>query len=169
MNFTIHKGKHRASPLYWLCWWPLLVNPEQVSRKLCFTFSSKYDLGNDDQQDHNKLFGIAYGNIHRNSARFGWRYDNKKNVFILSAYCYINGERVMTDLCTVVANHWYDCHIICVGSIYTFKVINQSGDLLCTELISKGHNKKLGWLLGPYFGGNRTAPHDIIIELKKMK
>lgn len=169
MTFTFHKGKHRARPLYWLHWWPWLVNPVEVSRRVCFSFSAKYDIGYNDQQDHNKLFGVSYGRIHRNSARFGWRYDPLVNKFIISAYCYLNGERVMTDLCEAVANHWYDCYIITYGRTYIFRIMNERGDILCTEHISKGHNKKLCLLLGPYFGGNQTAPNTMTIQMKKIR
>ena len=169
MTFTFHKGKHRAQPLYWLRWFPLLIAPDQISRRVKFSISSKYDLQGDDQADHNKLFGLTYGKVHRNSARFGWRYDLRKNKFILSAYCYLNGERVMEDLCEAVGNHWYDCHIITIGNAYIFRVMNENGDILCTEHINKGHNKDIAWLLGPYFGGNQPAPVEMNIQLKKIR
>lgn len=168
MTFTFHKGYHRARPLYWLHWWPLLISPDSISRRVMFLLSAKYDLHGEDQEDQNKLFGLSYGKIHRNSARFGWRYDLNKKKFILSAYCYLNGTRIMQDLCEAVASHWYDCHIITSGHSYIFRVMNENGDILCTEHISKGHYKKTGWILGPFFGGNQAAPNNMIIQIKKI-
>jgi len=170
MTFTFHKGKHRARPLYWLHWWPLLFNPVEVARRVCFSFSTKYDLGSDDQQDHNKLFGISFTrDPHRNSARFGWRYDPVKNKFILSAYCYLNGERHMVDLCDLVVNRQYDCTLVITNSDYQFNVRQvDNGATLNNTAISKGHNKKNGYLLGPYFGGNHVAPNNMTIEMKRI-
>ena len=169
MTFTFHKGKHRARPLYWLCWWPLLINPVAVARRVTFSFSARYDLDNGDQEDHNKLFGISYHlSPHRNSARFGWRYDPLVRKFILSAYCYLNGERQMEDICEVVANRQYDCVLVIINGNYIFQVKQvDNGNVFKTITISKGHNKKNGWLLGPYFGGNQPAPHEMNIELRK--
>ncbi|MGQ0739567.1 MAG: hypothetical protein ACT4OJ_10940, partial [Bacteroidota bacterium] len=99
MNFTFKKGKHRARPLYWLRWWPLLIGPRDIRRRVMFLFGSRYDLEGQDQDDHNKLYGVAFGGVHRHSARFGWRYNNDTGKFILSAYCYIRGQRTMEDLC----------------------------------------------------------------------
>lgn len=170
MTFTFHKGKHRAWPLYWLCWWPLLIKPDCISRRVSFSFSAKYNLQGEDQDDHNKLFGITHSmNPHHNSARVGWRYDNDINRFILSAYCYINGERQMEDICEVVAGRQYDCDIILCGSEYTFQVRQvDNGKVFRTANIKKGHNRKNGWLLGPYFGGNQTAPNKMTLEMKKI-
>ena len=169
MTFTFHKGKHRAAPLYWLHWWPLLINAVAIGRRVTFSFSARYDLDNDDQADHNKLFGIAYGGVHRNSARFGWRYDPGVRKFILSAYCYLNGERQMEDICEVVANRQYDCVLIISRSAYTFQVKQvDNGNVFRTIGISKGHKRKNGWLLGPYFGGNRPAPNTMTIQMKRI-
>lgn len=168
MTFSIHKNTHRARPLYWLCWFALLFKPKRIARRVYFDFSAKYDIGQADQADTNKLFGVAFGNVHRNSARFGWRYDLVRNKFILSAYCYLNGERVIEDLCEAVAAHYYDCILAFTESDYLFTVKKENGDILARTAISKGHKRKCGWLLGCYFGGNEKAPHNMTLQLKKI-
>lgn len=167
MTFTIHKGKHRAKPLYWLRWFALLINPKRIARRVTFLFDSTYSLEGEDQQDTNKLFGAAFGKVHRNSVRFGWRYNPDSRKFILSAYCYINGERIIEELCDCVANHYYDCEIWITELDYLFKVTNEKGQILSMTAISKGHRRKIGWLLGVYFGGNNPAPKRIELQLKK--
>jgi hypothetical protein len=174
MIFQIKKGKHRARPLYWLKWWPLLFNPAIIQRRVIFDFSAKYDLKGPDQADHNKLFGVAFGNVHYNSARFGWRYDIDKNVFILSAYCYLNGTLIMSDLCEVFASKRYDCQIFLHGEKYLFRVvkldyINGGREVLAEETISKGHKREWCLFLGLYFGGNKTAPHNMTVNISKIK
>jgi len=168
MIFTHHKGKHRAKPLYWLRWWPLLWNPVTIARRVTFDFTARYDHpGTYDDEDVNKLFGVSFLRPHRNSARFGWRYDAAAKKIILYAYSYVNGKRHIVDLCTVVANHFYDCSILIGKDIYVFKVHNESGELIAYEHLKKPHRKKLALLLGPYFGGNIPAPHDVIIKIRK--
>jgi hypothetical protein len=167
MTFTFHKGKHRARPLYWLNWWPLYVNPSRVAKMVQFSFSSKYDLGGYDQ--HNKLFGLAFGGVHKHSARFGWRYDNKRSVFILSAYCYVDGKREIRDLCECVANHNYSCEIFNFHDHYWFRVCNEKGDLLSDYGVHKGHHRKIAFLLGPFFGGAFSAPVTLELQMKKPK
>lgn len=172
MTFAFHKGKHRAKPLYWLRWWPLLIRPRKIGRQVMFFFDSKYDLPDGDQEDHNKLFGVAFGGVHKHSARFGWRYSPDKKKFILSAYVYTNGNRIMEDLCVCVANHWYQCDLVIVdtsmGKYYQFLVYDERGQSLADGYgIKKRGQSFFGFLLGPYFGGNRPAPNRISIDLKK--
>lgn len=171
MTFAFHKGKHRAKPLYWLRWWPLLIRPRKIGRQVMFFFDSKYDLPDGDQEDHNKLFGVAFGGVHKHSARFGWRYSPDKKKFILSAYVYTNGNRIMEDLCVCVANHWYQCDIHLDGPEYLFTVWNDKGSMLGSLIggthITKTGSRMFSFLLGPYFGGNRPAPQKLSINLKK--
>jgi hypothetical protein len=168
VTIKIHKGRHRARPLYWLKYWPVFYSPTLLQRVVKFTFSSKYNLQGEDQQDHNKLFGISFGNVHRLSARFGWRYDPAKNTFILSAYCYLNGVRHMDDICECVANHSYTCRLIISHIDYIFQVVNDRYDMIADYHISKGHRRKWALLLGTYFGGNQSAPVDIELEMKRL-
>lgn len=168
MTFKICKGKHRAKPLYWLHWFPLLFNQKVIRRRVMFYFSAKYNLESEDQADHNKLFGVAFGGVHKNSARFGWRWDIDKIRFVLSAYCYVNGERIMFDLCTAVAMHWYDCSLEITDDLYKFHVFNEKKEVIGIDFIRKGHKKKVGFLLGLFFGGNRAAPSDMTIQIKKI-
>lgn len=168
MTFTFKPGKHRARPLYWLRWWPLLINPKKIRRKVIFWFDGSYTLPDGDQEDHNKLFGLSFGRIHRNSARFGWRYDPARQRFILSAYCYVNGERIMEDLCDCVANHGYTCSLYLDGPEYLFTVWNDRDTMVGATSIMKGHTRRWARLLGPFFGGNRPAPKKITIQLSKL-
>lgn len=74
----------------------------------------------------------------------------------------------MEDLCSCVANHYYDCEILITELDYLFRVVNEKGDVLAMTAISKGHRKKLAWMLGPYFGGNQSAPKKLTLQLKKI-
>jgi hypothetical protein len=170
MKFSIHTGKHRAWPWYWLAWFPLLLGRKMLRRRVTFFHDTKYRLAKvEDQADHNKLFGLSFLRPHRNSARFGWRYDPGIDKFILSAYCYVNGERIVEDLCECYAWHFYDCELMVTEPDYLFTVRNEKGTVMAAAAISTGHRKNLALLLGPYFGGNNKAPETLTFSLKKIR
>lgn len=170
MTFNFHKGTHRARPFYWLAWFPVLFR-KVIKRQVCFDFSCKYELPGGDQADHNKLFGVSYSlSPKKNSARFAWRFDPVKNRFILSAFCHINGQMIMQDICEAFATKQYDCFLTINSDAYCFRVtFSQTGSVIGNARIPKQGNKRIGFLLGPYFGGNRTAPQKMSLTLKKIK
>src|SRR5687767_3142409 len=116
MIFRIVKGTHRSHPLRAGIW----LNKTIIRRRVTFHQSCKYNLDSFDQQDINKVFGIAFTDFwrliwigiswpvfillnykrqHVDSARFGWRYDIEANKFIISSYCYVDGQRITSDIC----------------------------------------------------------------------
>jgi hypothetical protein len=170
MTFTFKPGKNGCRPRYWLRWFPWLFKPYSICRRVMFTAESKYSLPGTHQENRNKLFGISYGiDRHKRSARFCWRYSPASDKFILSAYCYINGELHMKDMCIVAALHWYKCTLLISENMYRFYVHNERNDQVGFEYMSKGHKRKSAWLLGPFFGGAMPAPVKISLELKKGK
>ena len=134
-----------------------------MQREVVFDFSCTWDV---DQV--NKLFGFGYfPSHHKESARFGWMYNIGNKKFTLSAYCYVNGHRIITNLCHVVANRKYVCRIEKHAKYYTFSVIQkENGAELGRISIPYEHNKKLGYKLGLYFGGKQPAPATMKIEIK---
>ncbi len=164
MILRFKKGTHRARPLYWLRWFPILFNPKQISRKVVFTHQSKYWLPGIDQQDHNKLFGVGFMHPKKDSARFGWRFDTDTRSFVLSAFIHSKGQMEFTDLGSVNANTPVTCRLSITSNTYIFEVL-KNGRALTSRIFPKSHNRKWAFLLGPYFGGNRPAPDDLKIEL----
>ena len=168
MTFRFKKGTHRARPLYWLRWFALLVKPKIISCIVQFDFSSKYDFGNDEQFDVNKLFGLTFGFSRKESARFGWRYAPEVNKFFLYAYTYVNGVRAFTKVCECVANHSYVCQLRVHDNYYTFTVfVQKTSEEIGFCSVEKRHQKKIAWLLGPFFGGTLPAPHNMTLKLSK--
>lgn len=153
---------------------------------MCFDFSAKYDFNpdrlpgaldvghknydpNDPQLDRNKLFGIRTSFFStKNSARFGWYYHPTKGRFIISAYCHVNGSTHFEDICELVAGKMYDLNLQVADRRYVFSVYKvDSGERLCYRMLIAGKINKIGFLLGLYFGGDRTAPQSITIQIKK--
>jgi hypothetical protein len=160
---TIFKGKHR-------CWPPtfgLFYKKEHISRLVKFEDSCRYKFQDQDQEDVNKLFGIGYfWSHHKESARFGWRYNPMIDKITLSAYCYVNSERIIWDLCSVKINEWYSLTIIIRENDYQF-LVYANGMQIEHEIVTKQHKKKFGYPLSVFFGGNNPAPHKMKIHIEK--
>jgi hypothetical protein len=166
MTSRIPAGKHRARPFRFGLWW----NRSHFSWVVKFDESCRYDLGNEDQFDVNKLVGIGYlWNHHKNSARFGWRYWTERKEIELTAYCYVNGRRVIQHICFCEIGKEYALQLKVLSSSYYFAVSEKKHvDFVGTAWIDITHSKKLQYRLGCFFGGNQVAPHEMKIELKKL-
>jgi hypothetical protein len=165
MTFRIPSGKHRDRPFRFGLWW----RRTSFSWIVKFDESCRYDLGNDDQFDTNKLVGIGYlWHHHKDSARFGWRYWTERKEIELSAYCYVNGRRVIQHVCFCEIGKEYRIKIQVLATSYYFDVC-EPGTVNPCGIILVPHNnrKKLKYRLGTYFGGNQKAPHEMKIQIKK--
>ena len=165
-QFLIKKGKHSAKG------WNVGLT---LSRKLSFRAklneSCLYHFGDVDDYDINKLFGFSTTWFHhRQSARVGWRVKGDK--FEILTYSYNNGERENkeTDILGVVEpGEMFFCTIEDTEKeyVYTFqKGFNEN-------VVTKWDAKQKDWflfhyLLFPYFGGNKSAPHDMRILIEKL-
>lgn len=166
MTFRIPRGRHRALPLRFGFWWRRKSFTWQVK----FTESCRYDPQNDDQGDTNKLIGIGYlPGHHKDSARFGWRYDTKTEQVEICAYCYVNGRREIQHVCYCMIGQQYDLHLKVLSTCY-YLAVHYKSDVrsIGHAWVNHNHNKKFMYRLGSYFGGNKVAPHDMFIELKKV-
>lgn len=139
-------------------------------KNVYFDSSCKYEIEGEDMMDTNKLFGVGYFfNHHVDSARLGWRYDPYTQKIVLSAYCYVNGKRVISELCKLRFFTWYAMEITVLNDCYIFDVkdtYNPWTTSLATFTVMKTHRKKFQFRLGIFFGGNKKAPHTMKIEMK---
>lgn len=162
MIFRIPAGKQRARPFCFGLWW----RRTHFSWVVKFDESCRYDLRNDDQFDTNKLVGIGYlWHHHKDSARFGWRYSNDKGKIEIMAYCYVNGERIIDHLADAFINERYTVRIDVVKTGYWLSVYGPG--YISEKFYRHTHNKRLQYRLGPYFGGQATAPHEMKIQISK--
>lgn len=166
MIFRIPAGRHRGRPFRFGLWW----RKTSFSWIVKFDESCRYDLGTDDQYDVNKLVGIGYLlHHHKDSARFGWRYWTDRKEIELSAYCYVNGRRVIQHVCFCEIGKEYHLMLNATQICYHLHAYERySSTCLGMVTIGHAHKKKLQYRLGTFFGGNRTAPHEMNIELKKL-
>jgi len=149
----------------------LVIGEDRIAYKVRFGPSCRYDIGLADQLDINKLFGIGYfPHHHRNSMRFGWRYVIEMDAIEIMAYYYVDGHRMYehVSFLRIDGNYTLIMNILPEGHLLTVlddDMLSIAGDVLINHL--KGRN--FGYLLRPYFGGNQTAPHDIYIDIERIK
>lgn len=171
MWYTIKEGRHRASPLSL----GLHLGREEDTYEVMFDESCRYDLGDIDQLDYNKLFGWSYGMHHNNSIRVGWRYNLYQEQIELVLYMYKDGQRVdMEYLHTVfvplntkikirLTNAWGKPALAIFSKTYSKYTIDMADYKLIPE-----YKPTWGYNLGLYFGGDKPAPHDMKVWMRRV-
>lgn len=165
MIFRIPRGRHRARPFRFGIWW----RRNSFTWVVKFTESCRYDVGNTDQYDTNKLVGIGYlPGHHKESARFGWRYDTVKGQMEIVAYCYVKGKRIIQPVCFCEIGKEHVLQLKILSNSY-YLAAHQRGraSSIGSTFVDHYHNKQFKYRLGVFFGGNQVAPHDMTIELKR--
>lgn len=158
--YFIQKGTHGGFHF------PKLVSVRKNKLKyhVMFTESCKYDIG-EDQSDINKLFGIGYLPWHRqNSVRFGWRYVQETDKIEILAYWYNSGQRYSQSMFNVELGRWYDYSISNNADSHQLIIYDKDGVPLARHTVEL-KPESIGYKLFPYFGGNKTAPHTMRINM----
>lgn len=164
-ELTIKEDWHRSTP------WHYEWNDDVSTRVYRWKFDRNclHSLGNENQQDWSKLTGDAFNWLtnHENSARVAWRQPvDTIPLFELSPYWYIDGERYHSGpSITVAPDVEFETHenIWREGNTVSFYVVNlETNDFFFWEIeFPDGIDRARE--LGPYFGGNEDAPHDMTI------
>ncbi len=176
MNNVFIKRLHwpwpfRIAALSYVRWFNRLSGYLFRGKYVVFDSSCRYFLS-EDQGDWNKLFGVCLGvkGVHNDSFRFVWRYDPTTDRIEIGYYGYMNGA-VKYDTFTTVG----------FGEVIKLSVSVEThgGNVTATYTDRQGNihtqdyymvrNPHLAWGCGLYFGGNRTAPHKMIVTTKKVK
>ncbi len=157
--FKIKAGKHYAVGIH-----GGLFLSKEMKFTAKFDNSAEYYLGNVNQYDINKLYGFSdcYTSHQKNSARFGWVWNDQNHQLEIWAYSYHNKIREMKFVSNVNLNESYTYKIKVNKYSYDFILNNKtvSFNRSCTS------NRAHGYKLYPYFGGDEVAPHEIKIEIK---
>ena len=151
--FNIPEGSHASVTTI------KAYNRHSLSFAFRFDESAEYLFNDADQFDMNKLLGFKYGlDPHKNSARFGWRWDDDNKYIVISAYTYSNGTRSIFEM-----GHCF------IGQISSAEMRSTDQEVTFifqgVEHIVPLQDSKQRYYMFPYFGGNKKAPHNIQIEL----
>jgi hypothetical protein len=171
-RITVKEGNKASNQLFW----PRFLTSGMIKYRIKFTEESKYDLGNRDQEDWNKLTGASWGffpfvksfQMHHNSSRWGWRYNPKKDVFEVTPYYYINGVRFYYKrIAELKGNEYYDYCIMPFYNMTTYSITDSKGKLIYyCEVNEQKVNNYGGWIAPIRFGGNQFAPHVLSLLFK---
>lgn len=139
---------------------PVLLSGKQLDFTFRFKDSHEYDYTVPDGGDINKLYGLTSVNIHKNSARFGWRFvgDNTYEIF---AYWYSNGTRDWKLLTTAKANEYLYFSVDVSGGQYYFSVNEFTHTVYGTKNFIPAR-------AFPYFGGDNVAPHKMFFLIAEQ-
>ncbi len=156
-SFKIKKGKHRSGYRYYA------DRRDYIEFEVIFDESAIYKSKSpSNQADVNKLYGVSdCGRDHMEySIRFGWRYFNDSlqilwfkhtaGEFTFDVIKEINTDQIYTCSLEITENEY----ILCVDDVCTVT------DRTCMQNYKR-------YYLYPYFGGDETAPHDIVIRIKE--
>lgn len=159
-TYTIKKGEHRSGLHFGFTF----------GNKVCFSAifdeSCIYELEGNGKYDINKLFGMSTSyHHHKNSCRFGWRCVDGENIEIL-AYTYVNSARLDSEVIgTVKPNESFYASIRVYNDKYVYNFNNEK---LLEVDNTDGRKWWFKYKLYPYFGGNKTAPNEMKIKMKKL-
>ncbi len=174
-KWTIKKGRHYSfsnifSRLhFWRGTSPGSVKPLWVPFSI--DASCYYQYKNTDDLDINKLFGFSFGKHHENSIRIGWKPNFRMtNHFDLVFYLYNDGKRITESFATIhKAGVEYTIKIECIKSLnfVSFELISPSGLSITKKTVPfKFPDKKWGYFLWFYFGGNKPAGKTMFVKLR---
>lgn len=161
--YRVRKNRHRFHPI------SLGFSfSNEISKQVIFDESCKYDLGNVNQYDINKLFGVGFlPHHHYNSVRWGWRWSNVKQKVELFGYVYSQGKRSERFIGDVRIYESVQLSIVITGDGYLF--VLKAGQEKTSIIFMEGSSTIVGYKLGAYFGGDEKAPHDMKILMNNIK
>jgi hypothetical protein len=166
--YLIKKGNHYASmsifeKLGAIGWNIRTLSMRFIFRNECWWSPPR----NTDDHDLNKLAGIGFGtNHHNNSVRLAWVPDFA-NPGMINVYGYTYDEKKEGQKHTSVF-----IKSVHVQEPVTGKIESREGKYFITvkdvtvTMDNVKSDPNLCLRLFPYFGGNNTAPHDMVIELE---
>ena len=171
MRYKIKKNRHRPS---WT--WPAFLKgmgckgtAYSIGYQVKFDESCKYNIPSEDQYDWNKLFGFCFGvfGIHKNSIRFGWRYNPKNDQIEIARIVYFNGQHIMTRMCGINVNekHLFNISYQIEDNkiVARFRINNR-----IYEEFYPVPSACMRFGCGLYFGGNQKAPNTMYVEMDEV-
>ena len=170
-TYRIKKGRHFSTPLF-----GGITLKNKIAFECIFSENCLYTIDGDDKYDINKLYGFSTTWFHhKQSGRIGWRCLNGKDIEIVT-YSYNKGSRdidSMDILGVVKPNEKFRCVIEDCETHYHYELIKNI-EINKTEKIYGRDKKSKDWflfhyILKPYFGGNKKAPHDMNIKIKRIE
>jgi hypothetical protein len=143
------------------------ISPDGID--FSFKVNSSWYYPAQENPGWSKIRGISQGHHKNNSsARLGYQCLND-SVLVVGAYCYIDGVSPQENpiqkgiIDTVQPGNEYHCIISRENGKYVFNFEGRKWE--CPA----GKDKKWGYILNPYIGGEYTLDHDWSCEIRDFK
>ena len=169
-KWIVRKGWHESLSNLWLRIIPKWNNWPVTKYKFKMSGDNWFPYKDIDDLDINKFFGFSLGWHHKDSIRVGWTPDfNNKGRFTLYFYLYNNSVRSFTRFTEIKGDTDYSIKILLEYGRVTFELFDSNG-----ESIAKSSErfvvpeKRLGYYLWFYFGGNKVAPGKMTAWIKTI-
>jgi hypothetical protein len=167
-RFTIKAGQHDFSPRDPLAFYT--YNKSRLSWLINFNADCWYDSLGADNADWNKLGGItsAWSPNDQDSLLIGWRPDPQPGYFQVCIYENIGRENrpQETRIKVVPSNQFFSVMFMPFQDEFaiTWKMPDDPGEYWTKSNPRKSF--KLWRIIGAWFGGNRTAPKAMTIDIE---
>jgi hypothetical protein len=161
---TIPQNQNHPSPYYG---YGLVQNPKGISSRIKFNESAIYNLGNRDQYDWNKTFGLN-GSQPGTECRWGWRWNLEKNCLELYPYVRINNiihfdeSLIISD---IPLHEWLNTKIELKSDRYVFTANGQVKEVWAD--ITQKYNSTCSYN-ALWFGGTSPAPNTVTVEYENF-
>jgi hypothetical protein len=183
-TYTMESGHHSSEPVRARLHAGFF--PRSWSWDVMFDDSAEYDFDSVDQLDINKLVGVSVWSHLANSFRFGWRWSAAKAAVEVLPFVTIRGvdnRLTSAPLATVRPGEVLNLRVEICRSSATLSasavdrqpvvatIAGQHGPRnqgLAVFVYPRKWGPLVGYHLHPYFGGNRTAPHDVRLRIKQL-
>ena len=161
MIHTVKKSTHRFLPSLFG-----LSVKKKIRKDVCFLVGCEYNIDK-DQTDINKVWGVGFlPHHHVHYARFGWVWNPDKMMVEVYAYYYDKGQRKSEWISDVNRGEIVRLELDIHPDHYIFAVRHRYSRYRYTLCKVTPSFKLIGYKLGPFFGGNRTAPHEMKLLIK---
>jgi hypothetical protein len=160
ISYTIKQGSHYCEGNQYKT-----VDDDEIKFVVRFDSSAIYrSVKPENQYDINKLFGFSDNNTdhHQFSARFGWRWSD--NALRLFAYVYNKGIVDYKEIGSIKIGQDVNCSIRITATHYIFLMNESIIEMPRLSTTTRAN----GYQLYPYFGGDETAPHEIMIHIRQI-
>lgn len=161
--YTINQGAHYSNgPKF-----KLHSNLHQLNFKAQLHSDCLFQLGNEDDFDINKVYGITWGLTNdNNSFRIGWNCQNNNGLIQYFSYAHIGGEVVIQYLFEEVPEVIINFHIDLLRSENLIRIYRLDNDTQYEQPYPFDGISATGYYNYPYFGGNQFAPHKMTFGIE---
>lgn len=161
---TVSQNKHHPSPYHG---YGLITNPKGISSRVKFNETAIYNLGNRDQFDWNKTFGLN-GSQTGTECRWGWRWNFEKACLELYPYVRINNAIHFDDnliISDIPLHEWLNLKIELKSDRYVFTVNGQVKEVWAD--IANKYNGTCSFN-ALWFGGTSSTPNTVTVDYENF-